>query len=318
MKECKANVPDFKEYRDKISGKEISNGNIFIRNYKDINDFIDFFKCNETSRYTYLDDAIEYLAYSDRFSKWHYPSLIEILVNNSSSVEGSGMVSKLTIYMVITYIGDKKCTTTLLESAVAANYDDAFQIAIDLNAFNLVDYMLDKVKLTSEHFDAIIKRTSARDAIGLLSRCALLGIYPKVEDIYQLLGRGVDVPSDIISIYGIINDSNVNYVQARIRGNLIDFRREKLKRYEFNDADKEKIKVAIFESINLYIDKNLDAFSKMFNIKYDENCLNIFSTISTDHKIFKYLVGLGIKPNYDMMCKIVSRLSTKSQIKKFF
>lgn len=311
---------EFDNYLKKIKEHE-NKYNIFsIQNYTGTEDFINFFKRLEKEKYMHINDAMEYLASSSKFSDCYYSDIIDRMVSYSSSLMAGNMVkiSKLAVYMILRLTKDPKSIDNILESADFVDYEEVCQIAIDIGRFDIVDKIFDKVKITEDQYNIIIKNANKHFAEKLLIKCKFIGLFPNEDKVYELLDRGIEVDCDILTMYNVVDDGNMRYILSKIKSGKFDFRKEKSKRFNFNNNDKEEIKTTIFENLSKYTDNNLDNLSKMFDIKYDNKCMQIFCKKYTDHKIFKYLVNSGIKPEYESMCILVNKLDKKSQIKKFF
>jgi hypothetical protein len=324
MKSCgQKDESEFDEYLKTLKANEFNN-NIFFSHknkIKNQHEFITFFKSIEKNMYTNINDAVEYLVLSDAFDtfeKWCL-NIVDDLISYSSLLKKGyiNKLSKLTIYMILLY-STKACLNKILESPEFIDYDELCQIAININYFDVIDDIFDKIKVTSDQYNIIIKKADSPYIESLLIKCLMVGLFPEEETVYELLERGVKVSNEILALYKINNENNIRYIIAKIKGKHFDFKKERLKRFKFNDNEKENIKTAIFQNSHQYTDKNLDALSKMFDLKYDERCFKLFCENSLDHNGFNYLINCGIKPDYESICIIVNKLHSASQIKKFF
>lgn len=212
--------------------------------------------------------------------------------------------------------------TDLIDACILRGFTLTGELVDDLIAkkrYEVIYHIFNRVKLTYEQVDKLFSKVTSPIAEKLLGRSIFIGMPPHEDQIFSLISRGVNVSSDILSMYHITSD-DIRYTISRIRSGKIDFKKEKGKIYTYNDLERQQIKVAIFESLQYYTDLNLEMISTMFNIKYDEECMRAFceQSISTDHKIFWYMVGIGIEPNFKMTCNLISRINSISKIHKFF
>jgi hypothetical protein len=313
---------EFGDYLAKINEEGPHEDNKFRLGdgYYLVDKFLLFFKRNTTSRYQDINEVMEYLAYFSTFSEYHYPDIITKILKYSFDLPIGNTeyrLSKLSTYIVIKFC-EQEVIEEYLRRAALNHHSDAFQIAIDSTRFDVVAYLLDKVKVTDEQYQQICKEAKSPHVEVILDKCMQQGLFPKEDTVYILLERGIEVDDTVLNMYKIVDDTNVRYVIARIKSGKVDFVKEKSKRFNFDSNDKEKIKDAIFKSLSHYIPKHLDYLSKMFGIKYDTGCYRVFCENSTDYKLFKYLLNQGVKPDYDSLCILVNRLGTASKIKKFF
>lgn len=322
---------EYKNYLNKINKDGCNENNIFFtRHYGHIYGLIKYFKDISKYRYHYINELAEYITYSDKYGPDDCNTLFTDSFNYSFSLKEHNAnikINKLTIMIVIKYCDDNFIKEFLDKTDGRINYDDVCQLAIDAHNFSIVKMVFDKIKLTDEQFNEIFNGISSivdmdymnKDtAEELLNMCIDIGMFPKEDLVYNLLDKGIKVNEIILGMYNVVNDNNLKYIISKIRSGNIDFRKEKSKKYNFNEQDKNTIKLAILENINHYNEKHLDLLSKMFDIKYDKKCLEIYCKKPIDHKVFNYFIDQHVEPDYEMMCKIVNKLGSLSQIKKYF
>lgn len=312
-------------------------------------DLVTYFKNISKYKYQNINELAEYLMYTSGMRNKNFGQIFIESFKYSLSLEENNneniKINNLTIKMLIKYCEDNFIEEFLDKTeGLINNYDDVYQLAIDANKFRIVNKIFNKIKLTIEQINNIFSKilpflnidldtaNTKKTTKELLDKCTDIGMLPKEELVYDLLAKGIEINEIILVIYNVINDNNVKYIISKIKSGKIDFKKEKTIKYNFNDNEKESIKIAIFESIQHYNEKHLDTLSQMFDIKYDTKCLEILcknltgyimnpndpDMYCTEHKIFKYLINKNIKPDYDMVCKIIKKLKTEWQIRQYF
>lgn len=297
---------------------------LFDKHYDNHYSLIDFFEDSSKYKFENINELVTYLDTDNRFGNSIYPFIIKQVLEYSMklNLENDNIkLNKPIVHSILRYCAqdDLLISNFILNSDKYIDYDDVCQFAIANGLYYIIDLIFDKIKLTQEQFNSIFSHIRTPEADRLLDKCISTGLFPTEDLIYNLINRGIIINKDVLAMYNINdNNNNIRYTIARIKTGSIDFKKEKNKRYNFNSNEKEQIKTVIFENIYHFTEKNLNSLALMYDLKYDDRCFTLFCRYSIDYKIFSYFVNLGIKPDYESLRRIVSKLHTCAQIKKFF
>jgi hypothetical protein len=314
-------------------------GNIFDRYYGDYTDFVKYYKQVALYKYEHINSMATYLRLSQRFTSYTisyiFPEIINSCIELNPIESNKVIFNDSAIKYIMKYFTSVQITD-LLTQVNHSNYDNFFNYILNnsinkydiiefnnnyINKYDLIELIFDKIKITDEQYNKLFKNNildNAEIVCRLLVMCESIGLYPSKDIIYHMTSKGIRVKKYYL-IQHNIDDNDISYVVAQIAGNLFDFKKYKSIKINLEEAEKELVKETIFANVRHYTESQVNMFANIFNIVYDNKCLQIL--IKNEYcnpKLFKYLIKKGVTPDYDMLCILVNRLKTVSQIKKYF
>jgi hypothetical protein len=324
-----------------------------IKNKGSLSEFLRFFKNNTKYKRENMNEVAEWLALTNEaFLICHRYEILLNCINISleldEAVKNDYKLNELTVYMLVTYClydrnhyGKPFFVDENLDKIVTlcVDYEVIHKVAIKYRHDIIIYKIFDKLKITKEYFDTLISsKLVPKDLLEkFIVKFMTAGIFPTKEDSLRLGEMGIDVGKitpDSKFISGNIscqinqidqNDRNdLELLIAKIKGNCFDLKGNKRNIIEVNGEGQSKLKQAIYENVHYYTPKQLDTLSKIFNLKYDEECMQALCRVSCFKcnnnviKAFRYLVDSGVEPDYKSMCNLVSKMTSLSQINKLF
>jgi len=176
---------------------------------------------------------------------------------------------------------------------------------------NFIIKIINKTKVTSEHFNVLVTNTYNIDISPILNSLMSYYLYPTNDELIKIILNG-NIINDRIFLRINIGYYHPLYIIYKIIQGLFDQNDTNKLNFKFTDNEKNYLKIAIFSN-NFYNRKDIEFMQKYFNFEYDDKCLELLCLNNGQFSVFELLIQKNLNINIINLIKYSKNFCSSNQ-----